>query len=243
MIDMLQSVRGDLMKKINSIQAVLHDQISIPSQLISNYHAVGLDEKELILVLKIYQFQVKDIFFPTPDQIAADTTFNQQECTKLLRQLIQKGLLSIEEDSQNDRSLRNERYSLEPLFDQLYYHENTNQDKQTNEDQMNIFILFEQEFGRVLSPIEIETINIWIDDDQQEPALIKAALREAVLMNKLNFKYIDRILREWKKKGIQTVDQARAHSKTFHGAQSHVERKSTDNNRDRSLYYNWLEDD
>src|SRR5699024_12110591 len=91
------------------------------------------------------------------------------------------------------------------------------EDKQSGDG--TIFILFEQEFGRPLSPFEIEMINTWLDEDQMIPALIKAALRESVLMGKLNFKYIDRILRTWKKKGIHTVEQVRMSSRNFHKLQ------------------------
>src|SRR5699024_5492414 len=101
--------------------------------------------------------------------------------------------------------------------------------------------LFEQEFARALSPFEIEMINAWLDDDQFLPSLIKAALREAVLMGKLNFKYIDRILREWKKKGVQTVEQAREIGKEFRKNQTNVTYQVEKN--DRSIYYNWLEED
>ncbi|GAA5415342.1 DNA replication protein DnaD [Paraliobacillus ryukyuensis] len=229
------------MKDKQAIQVILQDQLSIPARLLSDYPSVGLDEKELVIVLKIYQYQIEGVLFPTPEEITAKTTIDQQECAMLLRQLIQKGLLEIEESSASE-SLRNEYYSLEPLWAVLYTNKSKKKDDSNKQEQMNIFILFEQEFGRALSPIEIETINIWIDQDEQQPALIKAALREAVLMSKLNFKYIDRILREWKRQGIHTVEQARQHSKAFHTGPSQVERKET-TERDASLYYNWLEED
>jgi len=75
-----------------------------------------------------------------------------------------------------------------------------------------------------------------------KPALIKAALRESVLMGKLNFKYIDRILREWKKKGIHSVEQARAESKNFHHKQKYTVQEDKPK-RDTSFYFNWLEDE
>ncbi|MFB1049342.1 DnaD domain-containing protein [Paraliobacillus sp. JSM ZJ581] len=230
------------MKRNYTIQTILQDQLSIPSKLLTQYHRIGLEEKELIIILKIFHYQSVGVFFPTPEELALETTFDQQECSGLLRKLIQKGLLLIEE-SVDDGSPRNEQYSIEPLWDMLYNQINYENEQKLSQDQMNIFVLFEQEFGRALSPIEIETINIWIDDDNQQPALIKAALREAVLMSKLNFKYIDRILREWKRKGIQSVDEARAHSKAFHSQQSQLTRKPQSNKRDTSLYYNWLEED
>ena len=40
---------------------------------------------------------------------------------------------------------------------------------------------------------------MWEDRDQHHPNLIQAALREAVMSGKLNFRYIDRILFEWKR--------------------------------------------
>src|SRR5699024_11496295 len=90
----------------------------------------------------------------------------------------------------NEQGILSEIYSLDPLWQQLFAQKQSKED-----DEGAIFILFEQEFGRPLSPFEIETINVWLDEDEMKPALIKAALRESVLMSKLNFKYIDRILR------------------------------------------------
>ncbi|GAA3327383.1 hypothetical protein GCM10020331_067100 [Ectobacillus funiculus] len=50
---------------------------------------------------------------------------------------------------------------------------------------------------------------MWQDQDHHTPVIIQTALREAVLSGKLNFRYIDRILFEWKKKtGSKTVEQA-----------------------------------
>ena len=56
---------------------------------------------------------------------------------------------------------------------------------------------------------------MWLDEDQHSPEIIKAALKEAVISGKLNFRYIDRILFEWKKNGIKTVEQAKEHGKKF----------------------------
>src|SRR5699024_11628105 len=88
---------------------------------------------------------------------------------------------------ENELEQLTEAYSLLLLWKKLYTEE-----KQEENEEGTIFILFEQEFGRPLSPFEIETISVWLDEDKMKPSLIKADLREAVLMSKLNFKYIDR---------------------------------------------------
>ncbi|WP_249871841.1 DnaD domain-containing protein [Oceanobacillus saliphilus] len=219
-----------------SIQQILSDQLHIPTTLLTKYKSFGLNEKEVMLILQLFRYLGEKNDFPTPYELSRHVTMDERECANLLRQLLQKNMLSIEQ-KENENHQLSEAYSLEPLWERLF----SKEEEQLGEEQKvgTIFILFEQEFGRPLSPFEIETVNAWIDEDEIEPALIKAGLRESVLMGKLNFKYIDRILREWKKKGIHTVDEARQASKNFHGRKSTKEEKSVQ--RDTSFYYNWLE--
>lgn len=66
---------------------------------------------------------------------------------------------------------------------------------------------FEQEFGRLLSPMEISQIVQWIDVDKYTEDIITEALRRAVLLGKHNFKYIDTILLGWKKASYKTLQE------------------------------------
>ncbi|MGY0691743.1 DnaD domain protein [Virgibacillus sp. FSP13] len=223
------------MRKSIQIQQLLLNQLQVPSRLLTNYKSLGLDEKDVMLLLQIYRFIFDENEFPTPAELASFLTIDEQECSAILRKLIQKGFLAIEQ-TKNEQNQWSELYSLEPLWDKIF---SPVKPKVEHEDG-SIFILFEQEFGRPLSPFEIETINVWLDEDELAPSLIKAALRESVLMGKLNFKYIDRILRDWKKKGIQTVEQARDATKSFHHKQISKQTTPT-KKRDTSFYYNWLE--
>ncbi|WP_407268668.1 DnaD domain protein [Radiobacillus sp. PE A8.2] len=226
-----------------SLQFMMRDQIVVPSLLLKNYVKLQLNESEVMVILQLHCFYQEGNTFPTPEEIANQLTLSGQECSAILRKLIQKNMLSIEQIN-NESNILDEFYSLEPLWKRLYEPAKP-APPEKSEEQHNIFILFEQEFGRPLSPFEIETINIWIDEEDQSPSLIKAALREAVLMGKLNFRYIDRILREWRRKGIRTVEQARNQSKSFHANQTNKQASETgtESKRDVSLYYNWLEDE
>ncbi|MBP2078299.1 DnaD domain-containing protein [Oceanobacillus polygoni] len=222
-----------------SFQQILLNQLQIPIELLSKYKQLGLNEKEVMLVLQLLRYLQIRNEFPTPYELSQHVTMDEQECANLLRKLVQKNLLSIEKKENENKQL-SEAYSLDPLWEKLFIEEEIEiQEEQTIG---TIFIVFEQEFGRPLSPFEIETINTWIDEDEIAPALIKAGLRESVLMGKLNFKYIDRILREWKKKGIHSVDQARDASKKFHSTQSTSKQENIPK-RDTSFYYNWLEEE
>lgn len=221
------------MTKKPSFQQILLQQMSIPVKLLTSYKKLGLDEYDVVILLQIHRFLMENKELPTPAEIANFLTISEAECAEHLRRLIQKNVLEIK-DYRNEANQLSEVYSLEPLWERLFTYE----EQTRKEEEGTIFILFEQEFGRPLSPFEIETINVWLDEDLMSPALIKAALRESVLMGKLNFKYIDRILREWKQKGIQTVEQARAQSEAFH--KNRVKKKYQVEKRDTSVYYNWL---
>lgn len=228
------------MKSI-SIHQILLNQIQIPTKLLANYKTFGLNEQDVMVILQIHRFSQEKNDFPTPAQIASHLTVNEEECANILRKLIQKGLLAIDE-LENNQNQFSEAYSLNPLWEKMF--RDDTEVTEESDDQLigNIFILFEQEFGRPITPFEIETINTWLDIDEIAPELIKAGLRESVLMGKLNFTYIDRILRDWKKKGIRTVEQARESSRNFRDRQVQKQYTTT-NKRDTSIYYNWLEED
>lgn len=225
------------MTKYVSFQQLFLDQMVIPNKLLTSYKSFGLNEQDVIVILQIYRFLLERNEFPTPDEIADFLTINEQQCALVLRKLIQKQLLTIK-SKQNEQQQLSEAYCLDPLWEKLLKSEHVEEDKEL---EGTIFLLFEQEFGRPLSPFEIETISSWLDEDQISPALIKAGLRESVLMGKLNFKYIDRILRDWKRKGIHSVEQAREEARNFRGHQKQQQQQTT-KKRDTTFYYNWLED-
>ncbi|SDW29201.1 DnaD domain protein [Paenibacillus sp. CF384] len=83
--------------------------------------------------------------------------------------------------------------------------------------QSDLFSVFEQEFGRPLSPMECETISAWVDQDRYPDELIRFALKESVFAGKLHFRYIDRILIEWSRNRVTNTDEAKAHTQKFRG--------------------------
>ncbi|MNI65967.1 DNA replication protein DnaD [compost metagenome] len=80
-----------------------------------------------------------------------------------------------------------------------------------------MFVIFEKEFARPLSPMECETISVWVDQDGYPDELILLALKEAVFAGKVHFRYIDRILLEWSRNRVKTVEDAKAYIQRFRG--------------------------
>ncbi|MGG3801025.1 DnaD domain protein [Metabacillus fastidiosus] len=218
--------------------------ILVPTALLSYYSKLGLNEEELILLIQVIKYKQQGNHFPTPNELSEHMSISVATCTTLLRSLLQRGFIFIEESKQN--AILHESYSLNPLWEKLYLffensYEKEKQDEQKEEEQ-SLYTIFEQEFGRPLSPFECESLAMWIDQDDYDPIIIKAALREAVISGKLNFRYIDRILFEWKKNGIRTIEQARTYSKKFRQNQSRpVKQNETDEKYERKVpFYNWL---
>ena len=121
---------------------------------------------------------------------------------------------------------------LDPIYgklSQILKKQNLDHQESDSVEQFKqLFQLMEQSFGRPLSPYEIETLNQWIDVDQHDLSVIQAALDEALSQNKLSFKYIDRILLNWKKNNVKTVDDSKKIREQFNQNQpkmKHVVKK------------------
>ena len=224
---------------------IKHKNIAIPSALLTQYKQMNLTEPELVLILQVYNFIENGNDFPTPSELSDRMTISTVECMNILRKLIQKGFIEII-DHLTDQGIRYEKYSLEPLWekviDQFLSGLNQTEEVKLKENETDLYTCFEQEFGRPLSPYECETLAMWMDDDYHDPIIIKTALREAVISGKLNFRYIDRILFEWKKNGVKTIDQAKSYGRKFRQHQNSLKASVEQTKKPTTVpFYNWLE--
>ena len=104
----------------------------------------------------------------------------------------------------------------------------------------NIYDIFQKELVRSLSPTEYEYINNWLEKGLSENLII-GALKEAVLSGVKNFRYIDRVLFDWQKKGYRSMNDVEAAKKKI----TNVPEEISSNNDTNSEYfdYDWLNDD
>lgn len=82
-----------------------------------------------------------------------------------------------------------------------------------NNKKMNLYEIFEQEFGRPFSPMELQQLMEW--EREYKPEIIVQALKEAVIAGKRNMRYIDRILLNWQHENIQTKQEAIDYGRNF----------------------------
>jgi DNA replication protein len=194
--------------------------IILQSYFIESYKKLGLSDREFMLILHLQNFSNNGVDFPTPEQICNFSSMSSEDCSESLYSLIVRGYIRIE-DYKNEDGMHFERYNINVIHErlaELYVKESREKDLDLNDNsEINLYPLFEQEFGRPLTHMEGEILSQWLDVDQHNPSIIRMALKEAILSSALNFRYIERILYDWKKKGIKTPDDARKQGEKVRG--------------------------
>lgn len=115
--------------------------------------------------------------------------------------------------------------------------------KQEESQVVNLYRMFEQEFGRMLSPFEVQMITEW--NGKFHTDVIKLALREAIVRNVKQMKYIDRILLNWEQAGVTTVAEAMQMIQNYERKFTVDKQKETviSRNIPDGFFYNWLEEE
>lgn len=175
--------------------------------LIKNYKVWNLDVDEFIIL--IYLMNSSNLVCDYK-LISSELGMDLEVVMNKINELSIKKLLEIKVLKNSSNKLE-EQISLDLLYNKVFMQII---DVKEEEDKSNIYSVFERELGRTLSPIEYELINGWLECNYKEE-IILAALKEAVFNGVNNFRYIDRILFEWNKKGIDTVDKISKYKKKF----------------------------
>lgn len=189
------------------IDILKDNSINIPSILFKNYRNLNITDSELIIL--IYLINSDKTF--NPKKISKDLNFKLNETMSLITSLTDKGLIKIDVIN---KKVREEIFNLNELYNKLAFLIINGKETKSN----NIFDVFEKEFGRTLSPMDYEIISDWQKDFDDN--LILLALKEAVFNNVNNLRYIDKIIRDWSKKGIKTEQDVINDRKKFESKKS-----------------------
>lgn len=193
---------------------------TLQNGLIAYYSKLNISDAELLLIIQLEAFNQRGESFPSNEKIAANTNLTVADVGNIIQRLIDQDYLTIEQVTDNQDKIGN-RYSLNKLYNALDQYLNQNiliKDKKKEKtisvandlDNNPLNYLsrkVEVEFGRYLSPIEREEIAQWLSVDHYAPEIVELALREAVLSQAYSLKYIDRVLLNWQRHNLKTVDE------------------------------------
>lgn len=149
--------------------------------------ALSVDESTVVLVIDFMNEHAIPI---THGVLAQKLKKESQEIDDILSDLTAKGFLSLEFEEGKIM------FSIDGIFME-------EKDKAISFDQ-SLFELYESEFARPLSQMELQRMADWLK--QYDQKLIAYALREALTYDCKSFDYIERILIEWKKRKFRSED-------------------------------------
>ena len=212
------------------INIIKEKDLTIPRILFRNYKKLGLTEEELLILICLINNGEKTVY--NPNIFTEELDMDKYTAMQLLNDLTEKNIINIK--LENNRYGKKEEYIyIDLLYKKIYnliFGEETITEPTLDND---IYLKFEMELGRTISPTEIELINDWLRDGVTNE-IIEEALKEAVFNNVRNFKYIDRIIYNWRSKGLKTKNDIIKEKKNYRAAQAIKE----------PIYdYNWLEEE
>ena len=183
----------------------------LPNDLLFHFHKIFDNSDDFLVWQFFYLKNTTSIEEISPNQIAESIGKSVAEVNRSMSNLTEKGLLQYKTIVLNGEieAVFDALPALERLDEIVGSHSTTVQTVPQNVLK-ELVETFQQELGRLLTPFEIEDLTKTIQDDKTNPELVIAALREAVFNGKANWKYIQAILRNWRREGITTVSQVEA---------------------------------
>lgn len=217
------------MKNKIMVDLIKSKNIVIPLYLYKLRDKLDLSMDEFMFIMYLYN-EGEFILFDL-NKISEELGVNHNDLMNLIGSISGKNLIEFKVID-NDKGIKEEYLSLENFYNKvsLLLMDNPNEEK---EDDTNIFSMIEQEFGRTLSPIEYEIVKAWLESNMSVE-IIQCALKESIMNDVRNLRYMDKILYEWGKKGIKTKKDVENHMNN--------RRKKEEVKRTDVFDYDWLED-
>ena len=208
------------------IEKVIGDgNIVIPIYILKYFKKFNLTMDEFVFLMYLYNKQDKIDF--NPEKIANDLNIDIMEVMGYISVLSDKGFLSL--DIIKDNNIIEEVINLSLFYEKisLLFME---KEPSTKEDDLLKYI--ELELGRPISSTEIEMIEGW-EKNNINKSLIKEGVKIAINDGVYSLKYIDKILFDFKNRGINTVSDIKD---SYSKKDEKVENIELDD-------WNWLDDE
>lgn len=210
---------------MDQVVEILKDRnLQFPRLLLNNYKKLNITDQELIMIICL--INSKNLTY-NPKELSNELNIKLNVVLEIINNLSEKGIISI--DIVKDHNVRSEVINLDLLYEKLVF-TLMKPEEGTKKESNNMYDIFEKELGRGLTPMEFEILNGWLELEYSEEIII-CALKEAIYNGATNFRYIDRILYEWNKKGIKTKEDVERDKKEFKKAKS---------NKVELFDYDWL---
>lgn len=162
------------------------DCIHVERLLLLKGKQAGLSDHEILILLLIYTLSRLNKQLITPSLLMNYSSLSNKELDQVLDHLLKKKWI----------------YNQSGTIRLNHFIERLLEEKEEVADRMNLIEIFEEQFGRPLTPMELDIIKEWITQGFEEDMILKA-LKEAVKSQVLTLRYIDGILNNWQRNGMK----------------------------------------
>ncbi|CAM4150564.1 DnaD domain-containing protein [Lacicoccus alkaliphilus] len=161
--------------------------------LFDHYSALGLDESELIILIKLMQHHSDTRPLPDITQLIEGTTLSGKSINMIIQQLISKSFIEIYNETTGDG--HREVLSVAPAYEKVAAFISPDKNDVKDEHQIQeLFSFVENLYGRALSPSEFERMNSWLSDSNYSVDMIKESVNLAYKNQITSLQYVERIL-------------------------------------------------
>jgi DNA replication protein len=173
--------------------------------LLTNYNKLELDEVDAIILIKLHHLIKQGVSFISPKVLSESLSISASTTARRLNHLIDREFIKMEL-VKGENGKQKENYNLDKVFEKILLidFEERKGDKGKQSTEKELVDLFETEFKKPLSVLDIQTITKWLNDDKYSFEEIKDALFVAVKQRKLTIKYVDGILLKSEKEEPKT---------------------------------------
>lgn len=218
----------------------------VPNILIKYSDRLGLEGLDIIILLAVFYFQQTGRYELEIDDFVRLLHLQERQIQVSIEKMRDLGLLTDVDHSLETIGL------FEKVADlwadermrtvQQKRHEAATVQLKAGEQMpsplINVINLFEREFGRALTPMEIDQIKNWYYDHGYTYTLIKEALKRAVLRGILNMNYINRILGSWAKMNLRSSREIIQYEEKFkkQKEETDLDRENDQNEKFKDIY-------
>ena len=175
----------------NYYMLLQNDIIDFDKLLLDKYSLLGLDEVEVIILIKLNKLLKSGNKFSIT-HLSKNMTVTEDVIRDKLVTLINNQFITLQLIDKNEIYSLDDTYKrLSSLLDSL---NDENKNNEIDSNVVKVIALLEKEFKKILSPLDVELVHKWIKDDQFTYDKVYNAVLETLKHNKKSIQYVDIIL-------------------------------------------------
>lgn len=207
-------------------------ETNVSNLLLHHYHEFGMTTAQLVIYLELKSALDRGVSMPDVHAVATWLQTSDDQVYGQIQKMMSNGLLrqSIRHDGTGKEEVY---YDFSPLLERMRtvikssgdHDEVAGEESSTEQEvaddarqkpsRQDVYNQIQQEFGRMLSPFQMDQVADWLDKDHYSPEMILMALKEAVMNGTFKFSYMDRILLNWYQNNNKTPAEVNSAKQRF----------------------------